>query len=230
MHVGKPEVIFRQDEQGETVEPIEDVYIEVAQAMLGVVMEMLGARRGELRDLRTLDDGTVHLHFRVPTRGLLGFRSKFLTSTRGTGVLNTLFHGYAPLAGEIDTREHGSLVAWEDGVATTYGLRNAEERGILFIEPGAPVYEGMVVGEHARSSDLVVNVAKKKHLTNVRSAGAEMLEGLTPPRKMSLDECIEYLGDDELLEVTPQSLRIRKKILSTLERKRAYKDRAREME
>lgn len=230
LHVGRPEVIFHKDAEGNTVEPIEDVYIEVAQASLGVVMEMLGSRRGELRDMRTLEDGTVHLHSRVPTRGLLGFRSKFLTSTRGTGILNTLFYGFAPIAGEIDTREHGSLVAWESGAATTYGLRNAEERGMLFIGPGTPVYEGMVVGENARNSDLVVNVAKRKHLTNVRSSGGEILEGLTPPRIMSLDESIEYLGDDELLEVTPQSLRIRKKILSTLERKRATKDRDREIE
>jgi GTP-binding protein len=229
-HVGKPEVIFHKDENGNTVEPIEDVYIEVAQTMLGVVMEMLGTRRGELRDMRTLDDGSVHLHFRVPTRGLLGFRSKFLTSTRGTGIMNALFYGFAPIAGEIDTREHGSLVAWEDGPATTYGLRNAEGRGMLFIGPGTAVYEGMVVGENARNSDLVVNVAKRKHLTNIRSSGGEILEGLTPPRLMSLDESIEYLGDDELLEVTPQSLRIRKKILNTLERKRAMKDRDREME
>lgn len=222
-HVGKPEVIYHTGPKGERLEPVEDLYVEVPQELLGAVMELLGMRRGQLKDMHTQDDGTVHLHYRVPTRGLLGFRGRFLTGTRGTGIMNTLFYGYAPAADEIVTRERGSLVAWEDGEATTFGLRNAEERGTLFIGPGTPVYEGMVVGENSRPTDLVVNVAKKKHLTNIRSSGGEILVALTPPRQMSLDEFMEYLGDDELLEVTPHSLRIRKKILNTLERKRARK-------
>jgi GTP-binding protein len=154
----------------------------------------------------------------VPTRGLLGFRYQFLTATRGAGVMHTLFHDYLPMVGAIAGRSTGSLVSWEQGVASTYGLKNAEERGILFIEPGAEVYEGMVIGEHQRPGDLAVNVCKKKHLTNMRAARGDMEIRLTPPRKMSLDEAIEYLGEDELLEVTPLSYRVRKRIMDTEER------------
>jgi GTP-binding protein len=149
---------------------------------------------------------------------LLGFRYQFLTATRGAGVIHTIFHDYLPMVGELSGRERGSLVAWENGIATTYGLRNAEERGILFIEPGIEVYEGMVIGEGAKPNDIAVNISKQKHLTNVRAARADATVRLTPPRKMSLDESIEYLNEDELLEVTPLNYRIRKRILNTEER------------
>jgi GTP-binding protein len=197
------------------------VYIEVPGDSLGIVMELLGTRRSHLKEMHTTDDGSVRLRYLVPTRGLLGFRSKFLTATRGTGIMHALFHGYLPLAGDIETREHGSLVAWEAGVATNYALHNAEGRGILFIGPGTEVYEGMVVGEQPREGDIAVNVCKKKHMTNVRSSNEDIAVRLTPPRLMSLDEAIEYISDDELLEVTPTNYRIRKKILGTEDRHKA---------
>jgi GTP-binding protein len=227
--VSKPEVIYRQ-ENGQTLEPVEEVYIEVPGDSLGVVMEMLGTRRSTMKEMHTADDGSVHLQYLVPTRGLLGFRNKFLTATRGTGIMHTLFHGYLPLAGEIEIREHGSLVAWETGVATSYSLHNAEGRGILFISPGEEVYEGMVIGEQAREGDIAVNVCKKKHMTNVRSSNEDIMVRLTPPRVMSLDEAIEYVSEDELVEVTPKAYRIRKKILGTEDRHkaRAARDKAAE--
>ncbi len=233
--VSKPEVIFKDAERdGQKLEPVEEVYIEVASEHIGIVMEMLGVRRSTMKEMHTADDGSVHLRYLVPTRGLLGFRSKFLTATRGTGVMHSLFHGYLPMAGEMDTREHGSLVAFEAGTTTTFALANAEGRGILFVGPGVEVYEGMVIGEQAREGDIAVNVAKKKHLTNIRSSNSDFTIQLTPPRIMSLDECIEYISDDELLEVTPKSLRIRKKILGTEDRHKARSARdkaaARELE
>jgi GTP-binding protein len=219
LEVARPEVIFHEKD-GVVLEPFEDVYIEVAEAYLGPAVEQLGARRGLMINMRHSDGGTVHLQYKIPTRGLLGFRSDFLTITRGTGVMHALFAGYEPLSGEINTREHGSLVAFEPGVTSTYGLKNAEDRGSLFIGPGVEVYEGMVVGQHIRDTDLAVNVCKKKHLTNMRSSTGDIAVRLTPPRVMSLDDCIEYLGPDELLEVTPQSLRIRKRMLNTEERRK----------
>jgi GTP-binding protein len=164
----------------------------------------------------------------VPTRGLLGFRHQFLTATRGEGIIHSIFHGYLPLAGAIPARSNGSLVSWEPGVTTTFGLKNGEERGILFLEAGVEVYEGMVVGEHQRPDDLGINVCKRKQLTNMRNAVRDIDVRLTPPRKMSLDEAIEYLADDELLEVTPESFRIRKRTLDTNERQRLSK-RAKEL-
>jgi GTP-binding protein len=173
-----------------------------------------------MRNMRTLSDETSSLTYIVPTRGLLGFRHQFLTATRGTGLIHTVFHGYAPLAGDVSGKGQGSLVAWESGTTTSFGLENAEQRGELFVGPGVEVYAGMVVGEHQRPGDLDVNVCKKKQLNNMRNAIRDIDERLTPPRQMSLDESIEYLGDDELLEVTPQSLRIRKRILDKRDRER----------
>ena len=230
LQVGKPEVIFKEGAHGEKLEPVEDVYIEVAGEFLGVVMEMFGTRRVQLKNMHTADDGSAHLHFLAPTRGLLGFRTKFLTSTRGTGIMHALFHGYVPFMGEIETREHGGLVAFEAGTTTSYALANAEGRGILFIGPGIEVYEGMVIGEQARTGDIAVNVCKKKHLTNIRSSNSDIAVQLTPPRVMSLDENIEYISEDELLEVTPKSLRIRKKILKNEDRLRARADAAKAAE
>lgn len=226
--VSRAEAIFHQEENGELLEPYEEVSIETSAETVGSVVEMLGARRGRLLNMGNHPDGSVHLAYLVPTRGLLGFRYQFLTQTRGMGVMNTLFHGYAPLAGPIAARATGSIVSWEDGETSTYGLKNAEERGVLFVGPGVPVYEGMVVGETPRSEDLVVNVCKKKHLTNMRSSNRDIEVRLTPARELSLDEAIEYLSEDELLEVTPLNYRIRKRILDTEERGKQTK-KAREL-
>lgn len=221
--VSRPDVILRRGEAGEMLEPFEEVYIETGAETVGVVVEMLGGRRAQMLDMQNMPDTSVHLKFLAPTRGLLGFRYQFLTATRGAGVMHTLFHDYLPMVGAINGRSNGSLVSWENGVTTSYGLKNAEERGVLFYEPGVEVYEGMVVGEHQRPGDLTINVCKKKHLTNVRAARGEMEIRLTPPRKMSLDEAIEYLADDELLEVTPLNYRIRKRILDAEVRGRLTK-------
>jgi GTP-binding protein len=221
--VSRPEVIFRQGEAGETLEPFEEVHIETSPETVGVVVEMLGGRRGKMLDMQDTGTGSTRLIYLAPTRGLLGFRYQFLTATRGMGVMNTLFHDYLPLAGAMAMRTNGSLVAWEPGETVTYGLKAAEDRGTLFYGAGVPVYEGMVVGEHQRSGDLSVNICKKKHLTNMRSSRGDMEIRLTPPRQMSLDEAIEYLSDDELLEVTPLNYRIRKRVLDTHERGRLSK-------
>jgi GTP-binding protein len=228
--VSRPEVIYRKGEAGETLEPFEETHIEVAESHTGTVIEMLGNRRGQMINMVNGGDGSVYLTYVVPTRGLLGFRQQFLTATQGTGVVNTLFHDYLPMAGSIPERAQGSLVAWEAGTATAFAIRNAEERGYLFIEPGTEVYEGMVIGQHQRPGDLNVNICKKKQLTNVRAARAEILVSLTPARKMSLDECVEYLAEDELLEVTPQSLRIRKRILNSDERGKIASSKKKELE
>ncbi|HPS42624.1 MAG TPA: translational GTPase TypA [Anaerolineaceae bacterium] len=216
--VSRPEAIFKTDENGEMLEPYEELDIETSPDSVGTVVEMLGNRRGKMTDMQNNPDNTVHLRYTVPTRGLLGFRYQFLTATRGTGILNSLFKGYAPLAGPITSRATSSIVSWESGVSSTYGLKNAEERGVLFIGAGVDVYEGMVVGETQRPDDLTVNICKKKHLTNMRSSNKDIEIRLTPPLNMSLDQAIEYLAEDELLEVTPINFRIRKRILNTEER------------
>jgi GTP-binding protein len=216
--VSRPEAIFHTGPDGETLEPYEDVDIDTSPDTVGTVVEMLGSRRGKMLNMINNPDNTVHISYLVPTRGLLGFRYQFLTATRGMGVLNSNFNGYAPLAGEISQRSSSSIVAWETGTSVSYGLKNAEERGMLFIGPGVEVYEGMVIGETQRPMDLTVNVCKKKHLTNMRSSNKDIEVRLVTPRNMSLDEAIEYLADDELLEVTPLNYRIRKRILNTEER------------
>jgi GTP-binding protein len=223
--VSRPTVLLKRGPGGEMLEPFEEVYIETTPETLGVVVEMVGQRRGQLLNMVNVGEGqAVHLTYLMPTRGLLGFRYHFLTATRGLGIMHSLFHAYMPMAGPIEGRPNGSLVVWEDGVTTTFGLKNAEQRGRLFYGPGVEVYEGMVVGEHARARDLAVNVCKKKHLTNMRSSTREIDERLTPPLQFSLDEAIEYLAEDELLEVTPVAYRIRKRILDTKERRReAYR-------
>ncbi|MFM8875019.1 MAG: translational GTPase TypA [Anaerolineae bacterium] len=216
--VSRPEVIYHKADDGVILEPYEEVHIETSAETVGVVVEMLGGRRGKMMDMQDTGQGMTRIVYIVPTRGLLGFRYQFLTSTRGAGIMHTIFNGYDEMAGSIASRSRGSLVAWEAGTTTAYALKSAEERGQLFIGPGVEVYEGMVIGENARGSDLAVNVCKKKHLTNMRASGGDMEIRLTPPRKMSLDEAIEYLSDDELLEVTPENFRIRKRILNTDER------------
>ncbi len=221
--VSRPTVLMRRDDEGRLAEPFEEVHIETTSETLGVVVEMLGSRRGLMLDVLDKGEGAVHLTYLVPTRGLLGFRYQFLTATRGMGVMDSLFHSYLPMAGEIPCRTNGSLIASEAGQSTSYGLKNAEERGVLFVEPGTTVYEGMVVGENQRPEDIAVNVTKRKHLTNMRQSTRDIEVRLNAPREMSLDEAIEYLADDEWLEVTPQSYRIRKAILSTHERGKQQK-------
>jgi GTP-binding protein len=226
--VSRPEAILKPGADGQLLEPFEEVHIETSPDTVGTVVEMLGTRKGQMIDLVNNPDNTVHLTYVIPTRGLLGFRYQFLTATHGMGIMNTIFNGYQPLAGPIPSRNTSSVVAWESGTTTNFGLKNAEERGVLFLGPGIEVYEGMVVGETARPMDLVVNVCKKKHLTNMRSSNKDIEVRLMTPRNMSLDEAIEYLAEDELLEVTPLNFRIRKRILETEERGKQNK-RAKEL-
>lgn len=221
--VSRPEAIIIEKENGEKYEPFEEVHIDVDSNYVGAVVEMLGQRRGQMTDMRNNPDSTVHLTFTIPTRGLLGFRYRFLNATHGKGVLNSFYIGDRPLDGAVINRNSSSIIAIEDGISTTFGLKNAEQRGILFISPGEEVYEGMIVGETPRAQDLAINVSKKKHLTNMRQSIRDLDERLDPPRQMSLDEMIEYLGPDDLLEVTPQNLRLRKRILDTHERLRFEK-------
>ena len=224
--VTRPEVILKTID-GVICEPIERLFVEVPSEYVGTVIEGLGTRRGELIVMGNGAGDTVELEFLIPARGLIGYRSEFLTDTRGNGVLNNIFESYEPFKGEIDTRSQGSLVASEDGMAVAYGLYNVQERGSLFIGPGVEVYEGMIVGENARSVDITVNVCKKKHLTNTRSSSADDALRLTPPLLMSLEKSLEFINDDELLEVTPKSLRLRKMILDKDQRAKAEKNKNR---
>ncbi len=218
--VSKPEVLYRE-ENGEKTEPMELATIDVPDDCTGAVIEKLGIRKGEMTNMTPLGGGTTRLEFSIPSRGLIGYRSEFLTDTKGMGVLNTEFAGYGPYKGDIPYRSRGSLIAFEAGETITYGLFNAQERGTLFVGPGEKVYGGMVVGEHAKFDDIEVNVCKKKNLTNTRSSGADEALRLTPPRELSLEQALDYIDTDELLEVTPENLRIRKKILDGTERYRA---------
>ncbi len=211
--VSRPEVIFKNGENGELLEPIEHLFLEVHNDYLGAVSEMLGRRRGRAIAIRYGEDGTVYAEYLVPTRGLLGMRQPFLTATRGTGIFHTLFHGYEPYLGEISTQEFGSMVSLETGTVSAYALVGLQQRGIFFVQIGEEVYSGQVVGQHVREEELVVNVCRTKHLTNHRATPTGIAESLTPPRILSLDDAIEYLSGDELLEVTPDSLRVRKKEL-----------------
>ena len=225
--VSAPEVIMRQDpDTGETLEPIEEVHVEAPEASSGIVIEMLGQRKGQLTNMRQDDSGSVYYTYLVPTRGLLGFRQAFLTATRGMGIVHSLFYGYEPYAGPIRGRSNGSLVAWEPGTATAYAMFNAQERGQLFITPGVEVYEGMIVGRCSRDEDISINIAKKKHLTNHRSSSGDELVHLEAPLQMSLDDALEYIAEDELVEVTPKNIRLRKRILDTEERRKSKKTRS----
>lgn len=220
--VSKAEVLYRQDEQGRRLEPMELAYIDVPNEFSGAVIEKLGQRKGELRNMGSLSGGVyTRLEFSIPSRGLIGYRGEFLTDTKGNGILNTVFDGYGPYKGDIQYRQLGSLIAFEAGEAITYGLYNAQDRGVLFISPGERVYAGMVVGQTGRSEDIELNVCKKKQLTNTRSSSADEALRLTPPRLLSLEQALDFIDTDELLEVTPSSLRIRKKILDPTMRKRA---------
>lgn len=212
--VSKPKVIMKEID-GVEFEPIELLMIDVPEEFMGVVMEKLGVRKAEMVNMHSASEGYMRLEFKIPARGLIGYRSEFLTDTKGNGIMNHIFHGHEPYKGEISSRARGSLVAWEDGEAITYGLYNAQERGELFIIAGTKVYEGMVVGENARNEDIVVNVCKKKHVTNMRASGSDEALRLTPPKLLSLEQALEFISEDELVEITPKSMRLRKRILNT---------------
>ena len=219
--VSKAEVLYHTDENGKKLEPMELCYIDVPDEFSGSVIEKLSQRKGELRSMGTASGGYTRLEFSIPSRGLIGYRGEFMTDTKGNGIMNTIFDGYGPYKGDIQYRKQGSLIAFEAGEAITYGLYNAQERGILFIGPGEKVYSGMVVGQNGKGEDIELNVCKKKQLTNTRSSSADEALRLTPPKVLSLEQALEFIDTDELLEVTPKSLRIRKKILDPTMRKRA---------
>ena len=218
--VSKAEVLYHKDENGKLLEPMEIAYIDVPDEYTGVVIDKLSQRKGELQTMGAANGGYTRLEFRIPSRGLIGYRGDFLTDTKGNGIMNTAFDGYAPYKGDIQYRKQGSLIAYETGESVTYGLYSAQERGTLFIGAGEKVYSGMVIGENAKTDDIEVNVCKTKHLTNTRSSSADEALRLTPPTVLSLEQAIDFIDTDELLEVTPESLRIRKKILDPKMRKR----------
>lgn len=219
--VSKAEVLYKKDEAGKVLEPMEIAYVDVPEEFAGSVIEKLSGRKGELRGMSTANGGYQRLEFSIPSRGLIGYRGEFMTDTKGNGILNTAFDGYGPYKGDIQYRKQGSLIAFESGEAITYGLYNAQERGTLFIGPGERVYSGMIVGQTGKAEDIEVNVCKKKQLTNTRASGSDDALKLTPPRILSLEQCLEFIDTNELLEITPKSLRIRKKILDPTLRKRA---------
>lgn len=219
--VSKAEVLYKTDEKGKRLEPMELCYIDVPEEFSGSVIEKLSQRKGELQNMGAASGGYTRLEFSIPSRGLIGYRGEFLTDTKGNGIMNSIFDGYGPYKGDIQYRKQGSLIAFEAGEAITYGLYNAQERGVLFIGPGEKVYSGMVVGQNGKGEDIELNVCKKKQLTNTRSSSADEALRLTPPKILSLEQALEFIDTDELLEVTPKSLRIRKKILDPTQRKRA---------
>ena len=219
--VSKAEVLYKEDERGKLLEPMELAYVDVPEEFSGTVIQKMSERKGSLQGMSTGSDGSTRLEFEIPARGLIGFRGDFMTSTKGTGILNTSFDDYAPYKGDIQYRKQGSLIAFEAGESVTYGLFAAQERGTLFIGPGERVYAGMVIGQNGKAEDIELNVCKTKHLTNTRSSSADDALKLTPPKVLSLEQALEFIDNDELLEITPTSLRIRKKILDSRLRKRA---------
>ena len=216
--VSPPEVIYKRDEDGTLLEPIELLMIEVPEEYVGTVMERLGSRKAEIKNMGTRDGGTAHLEFLIPARGLLGYRSQFLTDTNGNGIMNHVFNSYEPYKGDIEQRSTGSIIVHETGESTGYGLFNTQSRGRLFIGPGVPVYEGMIVGENPKNEDIVCNVCKGKHLTNTRASGSDDALRLIPPTIMSLEQSLEFIKDDELVEITPNNIRLRKRILNKEQR------------
>ena len=221
--VSKAEVLYKEDENGKLLEPVETAYVDVPEEFTGTVIEKLSQRKGELRNMGTASGGYTRLEFSIPSRGLIGYRGEFLTNIPGYGIMNTSFDGYAPYKGDIQYRKQGSLIAFETGESVTYGLFQAQERGVLFLGAGEKVYSGMVIGENAKTDDIEVNVCKTKHLTNTRSSGADDALRLTAPKILSLEEALDFIDTDELLEVTPKTFRIRKKILDPKIRKRSNK-------
>lgn len=219
--VSKAEVLFKEDSKGRKTEPMEIAYIDVPDNLAGNVIEKLGARKGELQNMTPITGGYQRLEFSIPARGLIGYRGEFLTDTKGEGIINTIFDEYAPYRGDIQFRKQGSIIAFESGEAVTYGLHQAQERGVLFIGAGEKVYAGMVIGQTGKTEDVEINVCKSKHLTNTRASGSDDALRLSPPKILSLEQALEFIDTDELLEVTPKTLRIRKKILDPTLRKRA---------
>ncbi|MBR5732946.1 MAG: translational GTPase TypA, partial [Lachnospiraceae bacterium] len=219
--VSKAQVIYRYDENGKKLEPIERAIIDVPDEFSGAVIQKLSSRKGELLGVSTAAGGYQRLEFSIPSRGLIGYRGEFMTDTKGNGIINTVFDCYAPYKGDIEFRKQGSLIAFESGESVTYGLYNAQERGTLFIGPGEKVYAGMVIGQSGKGEDIELNVCKRKQMTNTRSSSADEALRLTPPRILSLEQALDFIDNDELLEVTPKNLRIRKKILDPTLRKRA---------
>ena len=219
--VSKAEVIYKEDSKGRKTEPMEIAYIDVPEEFSGVVIEKLGQRKGELQNMTPITGGYTRIEFSIPSRGLIGYRGEFMTDTKGNGIINTVFDEYAPYKGDIQYRKQGSLIAFESGESITYGLFNAQERGTLFIGPGEKVYSGMVIGQNGKPEDVEINVCKKKQLTNTRASGSDEALRLTPPRILSLEQALDFIDADELLEITPDNLRIRKKILDPTLRKRA---------
>ncbi len=219
--VSKAEVIYRYNERNQKQEPMEIAYVDVPEEFTGAIIQKLTARKGELMGMTPIARGYTRLEFNIPSRGLIGYRGAFMTDTKGNGILNTIFDGYGPYKGDLSYRPTGSLIAYESGESITYGLFNAQERGILFIGPGVKVYAGMVIGQNPKAEDIEVNVCKAKKLTNTRASGSDEALRLVPPKVMSLEQCLEFIDTDELLEITPVSLRIRKKILDPTLRKRA---------
>jgi len=218
--VSKAEVLYHTDENGKRTEPIEIAYIDVPDEFTGVVIQKLGMRKGELLSMNPITGGYTRLEFRIPSRGLIGYRGDFLTDTKGNGIINTIFDSYEPYKGDIAYRRQGSLIAFEEGESVTYGLFSAQDRGTLFIGPGEKVYSGMIVGESGKAEDIEINVCKKKHLTNTRTSSSDEALVLTPPKRLSLEQALDFIENDELLEVTPESIRIRKRILDPRLRKR----------
>ena len=215
--VSAPKVLFKETDEG-LMEPLEELTCEVPNDYVGAVMEKLGARKAELTDMQPHGEERMKLNFLIPTRGLFGYRNEFLTDTRGEGLISSIFHDYTPFKGDISKRTTGSLIAYETGKTTAYGIFNAQDRGQMFIEASQDVYEGQIVGESPKTDDIVVNVCKKKHMTAVRSTGADEALRLVTPKFFSLEEAIEYINDDELIEVTPKSIRLRKSILNNVNR------------
>jgi len=221
--VSRPEVIIHTNpETGEKEEPYEDLVVDVPDIYMGIVMEKLGQRKAEMQDMGN-EGGRLRLHFKIPSRGLIGYRTEFMTDTRGEGIMNALFSHYGPFKGELPGRKNGVLVAMETAEAVGFALMNLEDRGVIFIHPQTKCYEGMIVGEHSRENDLVVNIAKGKKLSNMRASGSDEATRLTPPREHTLEQALEYIADDELVEVTPHFIRMRKRILDANERKKVEK-------
>jgi GTP-binding protein len=225
LSIGRPRVLYRSDANGRRLEPIEEVQIDVDEGFAGVVVDKLGRRKAEMTDMRPSGGGKVRVTFLAPTRGLIGYHGEFLSDTRGTGIMNRLFHGYAPWKGAIEGRRNGVLISNDDGVAVAYAIWNLEDRGVFFVDPGVQVYRGMIIGEHSRDNDLEVNPMKGKKLTNIRTTSKDEAVRLTPPRLMTLEQAIAYIAEDERVEVTPKSIRLRKAVLDPNERKKQEKAR-----
>jgi GTP-binding protein len=221
LSVSRPRVLFHKDENGNKTEPMEEVLVDVDEEFTGIVVEKISLRKGEMQDMRPSGGGKTRVTFLVPSRGLIGYQSEFLTDTRGTGIMNRLFHGYGPYKGDLEGRRNGALISTDQGEAVAYAIFNLQDRGIMFVEPQEKVYGGMIVGQHSRDNDLEINVLKGKQLTNIRTTSKDEAVRLVPPLKMSLEQMISYIEEDELMEVTPKSLRLRKKELDPNMRKRA---------